>query len=80
MTRALFELWATTVFFPIIDHRRRGLGYQSKALLLIDGLGSHHAEQSLADNTVQNTGVLFLIAHDSDQLRALDLLTFASRK
>jgi hypothetical protein len=80
MTRAVFELWDKTIFFPIIDQRRRDPGYQSKALLLMDGLGSHHAEQSLADSAVQNIGVLFLITHASDQLQALDLLTFTSMK
>jgi hypothetical protein len=43
MTRALFELWANTVFFPIIDQCHRDLGHQGKALLLINGLGCHHA-------------------------------------
>jgi hypothetical protein len=68
------------VFFPIIDQRRRDFSYQSKTLLLMDGLGSHHVEQSLADSAVRNIGVSFLIMHASDQLQALDLLTFANMK
>jgi hypothetical protein len=80
MTRALFELRTTSVFFPTIDQRRRDLGYQSKALLRMDGLGCHHIEQFLAERTARNGEVLFLIAHASDQIQPLDLLTFAMMK
>jgi hypothetical protein len=80
MVRALSELRVTIVFFPIIDQRRRDPGYQNKALLLMDALGPHHAEQSLADSAVRNIGILFLIMHASNQLQALDLLTFANMK
>jgi hypothetical protein len=44
MMRALFELWVKIVCFSIINQHRRDLGYQSKALLLMDGLESHHTE------------------------------------
>jgi hypothetical protein len=68
MTRALFELWAKMIFFPTIDHRRRDLGYQGKALFLLDGLESHHTEQLLAECAARNSKVLFLI---SPQCRSL---------
>jgi hypothetical protein len=80
MTKALFEFWAQTVFFPTIDQHRRDRGSQGKALLLIDGLGSHHAEQFLVECAARNIEVLFLIAHASDQLQPLHLLTFAMMK
>jgi hypothetical protein len=44
MTMAHFGLSAQMVFFPTIDRRRRDLGYQSKALFLMDGLESNHTE------------------------------------
>jgi hypothetical protein len=44
MTRSLFELWATEVFFPMIEQRRTERNYQGKVLLLMDGLGSHHTD------------------------------------
>jgi hypothetical protein len=77
MTRKLFESWATTVCFPIIDQRRRDLGFQGKALFFMDGLGFHHAEQFLVECAARNIGVLFLTAHASHQLQPLDFLTFA---
>jgi hypothetical protein len=73
-------LWATTVLLPTIDQRRQDLRYQGKALLLMDGLGSHHAEQFLAEYAARNIQVLFLIAHASDQVQPLDLLTIAIMK
>jgi hypothetical protein len=87
-TRALFELWATTVFFSTIDQRHRDLGHLSKALLFVDGLRSHHTKQFLAKCPVRDIEVLFLflflflflIAHLFDQLQPLDLLTFEIMK
>jgi hypothetical protein len=75
-----FELWATTVFFPTIEQRPRDLGYQDKALLLMDGLGFHHTEQFLAECSVRDIELLFLIAHASNQLQSLDALTYAMMK
>lgn len=80
MTRALFELWATTVFFPTIDERRRELAYHDKIILLMDGLGAHHTDKFLADCTARNVKVIFLVPHASDQIQPLDLLTFAVMK
>jgi hypothetical protein len=68
------------VFFPTIDQRRLDLGYQGKALLLMDGFGSHHTEQFLAECAARNIEVLFPIADVSDPLQPLDLLTFPMMK
>jgi hypothetical protein len=46
----------------------------------MDGLGSHHTEHFRAKRAARNIEVLFLIAHASDQLQSLDLLTFAMMK
>jgi hypothetical protein len=46
MTRALVELWATTVFFPTLDQRRGDLAYQGKALLLMNELGLDNSWRS----------------------------------
>jgi hypothetical protein len=73
-------LWAKKVFFPTIDQRRRDLGYQDKALLLMDRFGSHHAEQFLVGCAARNIEPLLLIAHATDQVPPLDLLTFDMTK
>jgi hypothetical protein len=49
-------------------------------MLLIDGLGSHHTDRFLAECQTRQIDVLFLIPHASDQIRPLDLLTFALLK
>jgi hypothetical protein len=77
MTTALFELWATTVFFPPIEQRRLDLAYHGRVVLLMDGLGSHHTDRFLAECKARQINVLFLISHASDQIQSLDLLTFA---
>jgi hypothetical protein len=46
----------------------------------MDGLGSHHVGQFLAECAARNIEVLFLIVHASDQLQPLNLLTFAMTK
>jgi hypothetical protein len=40
ITRSLFELWTTEVFFPMIQQRRTERNSQEKVLLLMDSLGS----------------------------------------
>ena len=80
MTTALFDYWATTVFFPTVDHRRRDLAYHGKALLLLDGLGSHHTPKFLEDCAGRQIEVMFLVPHASDQIQPLDALTFSLMK
>jgi hypothetical protein len=80
MTREPFQLSAEMMFFPTIDEHNRDLGDQRKALHLLDGIGSHHIEQFLAECTAPNIEILFLIVHASDQLQPLDFLTFAMMK
>jgi hypothetical protein len=46
ITSSPFELWARTVSFPTVERRREDLAYNSKALLLLDGLRSHHPPNS----------------------------------
>jgi hypothetical protein len=73
-------MMAHPVFFPPIEQCRRDLGYEGKALVLVDGLGSHHTERFLTECTAQNIEVLFLARHASDQIEPLDLLTFGMMK
>jgi hypothetical protein len=80
MTQKLFEIWAETIFFPSVQERRQQFGYQGKAILLIDGLGSHHTAKFLSDCADRNIEPVFLVAHSSDQTQPLDLLTFALLK
>jgi hypothetical protein len=47
MTTRLFELWAREVFVPAIAQRRAEIGYTGMALLLLDGLVSHHTDEFL---------------------------------
>jgi hypothetical protein len=80
MTNALFELWAMTAFIPTIEQRRTDLAYDGRVVLLMDGLGSHHTDRFLAECKARQIDVLFLIPHASNQIRPLDLLTFALMK
>jgi hypothetical protein len=80
MTTALFELWAATVFFPTVERRRQDLAYGGKALLLLDGLGSHHTAKFLTECETRGIEILPLIPHASDQIQPLDVLTFAMMK
>jgi hypothetical protein len=80
MTRAVFKLWDKRVFFSAIDQRHRNLGYHGKTRLLMHGLGFHPTAKFLAECTAPSSEVSFLIAHASDQLQPLDLLTFATMK
>jgi hypothetical protein len=80
MTRSLFELWATEVFFPMVEQRRMERNSQGKILLLMDGLGSHHTDRFLEQCTERAVDVLFLVPHALDQTQPLDLLTFALMK
>jgi hypothetical protein len=79
-TTRLFELWTREVFFPAVAQRRAEFGYTVRALLLLDGLGSHHTDEFLQTCAGQNIEVLFLIPHSSDETQLLDVLTFALMK
>jgi hypothetical protein len=68
MTIALFELWATTVFFPAIEQCRTDLAYDGRVVLLMDGFGSHHTDRFLAGYKSRQINDLFLIPHASDQI------------
>jgi hypothetical protein len=80
MTTRLFELWAREVFFPVIEARRTEFQCTARVLLLLDGLGSHHADDFLAACAQRDIDVLFLVAHSSNQTQPLDLVTFALMK
>jgi hypothetical protein len=80
MTTALFELWTTTVFFPMTEQRRLYLAYDARVVLLRDGLGFHHTDRFLVECKTRQIDILFLIPHASDQIQPLDLLTFALMK
>jgi hypothetical protein len=80
MTTALFALWATILFFPTIEQRRTDIAYDSRVVLLKDGLGPHHTDRFLAECEIRQIDALLLIPHASDQIQPLDLLTFALMK
>jgi hypothetical protein len=80
MTTALFELWATAVFFPMIEQLHTDLAYDGRVIFLMDGLGFYHTGRFLAECKTRQVDVLFLIPHTSDQIQPLDLLTFAFMK
>jgi hypothetical protein len=44
------------IFFPTAERRRQDLASEGRALLVLDGLGSHHTRVSL--KTVQTRSVL----------------------
>jgi hypothetical protein len=63
MTKALFELWAREIFFPTVIELREKWQYNGPALLLMDGLGSHHTDQFLSECQERGIDVLFLVPH-----------------
>jgi hypothetical protein len=77
MTTRLFEPWAGEVLFPAVAERRIQFGSTGMAMLLLDGLGSHHSDEVLQTCANQDIDVLFLVPHSSDQTQPLDVLTFA---
>jgi hypothetical protein len=80
MTTGLFELWAREVFFPAVAQRRAETGYTGRAVLLLDGLGSHHTDEFRQTCAGQDIDVRFLAPYSSDQTQPLDVLTFALMK
>jgi hypothetical protein len=67
MMTHLFELWAREVVFPAVAQRWAEFGYTGMALLLLDGLGSHHTDEFLQTCAGEDIDVLFLVPHSSDQ-------------
>jgi hypothetical protein len=65
---------------PGVAQRRAEIGYTGRALLLLDGLGSHHTDEFLQTCAGQDIDVLFLVPHSSDQIQPLDVLTFTLMK
>lgn len=80
MTARLLELWATEVFFAMIEQRRAEHNDYGKALLLMDGLRARHTDRFLEQCAEHEVEVRFLVPHVSDQTQPLDLLTFALMK
>jgi hypothetical protein len=80
MTARLFELWVREVFFPAVAQRGAEFEYTRRAVLLLDGLDSHHTDEFLQTCAGQDIDVLFLVSHSSDQTQPLDVLTFTLMK
>jgi hypothetical protein len=72
--------WTRKVFSPAVAERRAQFGCMKRALLLLDGLGSHHTDEFLQTCAGQDIDVLFLVPNSSDQTPPLDVLTFALMK
>jgi hypothetical protein len=80
MTSMPFEAWTQGGFFPTLQERRDRYHHDGIIVLLLDGLGSHHAEKFLDDCRERRIEVIFLISHSSDQTQSLDLITLALLK
>jgi hypothetical protein len=80
MTSRLFELWAVVVFFPAVGERRRTFGYEGKAILILDGLASHHTSLFEEQCRARDIELVFVVPHSSDQTQPLDVITFAVLK
>jgi hypothetical protein len=61
MTKPLFELWASEVFFPALEERRREFDYRGRVLILMYGLGSHYTDLFLQQCSERQVEVLFLV-------------------
>jgi hypothetical protein len=80
MTTVLFEQWADEIFFASVAERRKETNYTGPALLILDGLSSHHSAAFREACSERNIILRFLIPHTSDQVQPLDLVTFGILK
>lgn len=77
MTTKLFMQWANEIFIPSVEELRQRENYDGSAILILDGLSAHHADDFYELCEVNNIKIKFLVPHSSDQCQPLDLVTFA---
>ncbi len=75
-----FKHWFEDVFLQMLQWKRKKYNYNGPVLLLMDGFISHQQITELIPLAEYNINVLFIVAHASDQLQALDLGIFANQK
>ena len=80
MTMKIFEHWGEAIFLSEVRRRRERSGYKGKALLILDGMSAHSTERFIGKCVTENIHPYFLVAHTSDQVQMLDLLTFGLMK
>ena len=77
---AIFDYWATSVFFPEVQNRRLKYNYDGEVLLLLDGCSSHFSEFFLDECTFFDVYPWQEPAGTSDQIQPLDLGIFGAQK
>jgi hypothetical protein len=74
MTKPLFTRWGRVVFFPSLEDRRRFVGHDGPAVLLLDGVNTHCTPELMTECARRNVRVIPFVAHASHILQPLDLL------
>ena len=80
ITKNLFERYCAEVLVPYVRRTREKTDYNGRAVLIMDGCSCHRS--AFLDELFDDNGivVVFLPAHSSDQVQALDVGIFGNHK
>jgi hypothetical protein len=76
----IFETWLVAIFFAEVRERRDRVGYDGRAVLILDNCTAHATERFHALCDEHNVLPLFLPPHSSNQLHPLDGAMFGITK
>lgn len=78
--RPIFLAWLTDIFLPEVARRREALGYDGRAVLIMDNCTAHTGPEIHEACAAQGVVVCWLPPHSSNQIQPLDLSTFGITK
>ncbi|KAJ3430766.1 hypothetical protein M0812_02438 [Anaeramoeba flamelloides] len=80
MNQNLFHLFITSILLPNIRQRRKKIGKNAKALLILDNAPSHYNSESIKICKKNLIQILFLPSNSTDFLQPLDVGCFKGFK
>ncbi|KAJ6244623.1 tigger transposable element-derived protein [Anaeramoeba flamelloides] len=80
MTKTLFTKWLKNIFIPAVDLKRKKIGENENALLIIDGAPSHRPDKGHLLCEKSKIQILFLPANSSHLLQPCDVVIFKGLK
>ncbi|KAJ3440357.1 tigger transposable element-derived protein [Anaeramoeba flamelloides] len=80
MTKTLFSKWLKNIFIPAVDLKRKKIGENENALLIIDGAPSHRPDEGHLLCEKSKIQILFLPANSSHLLQPCDVVIFKGLK
>ncbi|KAJ3424590.1 tigger transposable element-derived protein [Anaeramoeba flamelloides] len=80
MNQNLFHLFITSILLPNIRQRRKKIGKNAKALLILDNAPSHYNSESIKICKKNLIQILFLPSNSTDFLQPLDVGCFKAFK